>query len=115
MKTGSFRTYRGEGRISIARWAGGFGKGVPSYRPLAPGPWFKSVDWPTYCRLYGEQLSKLDPRQTWDDLHRLAGDAAPVLLCWEVPPFTDANHCHRRLVAEWFEQELGEAVPEVTP
>jgi hypothetical protein len=34
--------------------------------------------------------------------------------CWERPPFTEKNWCHRRLVAGWFETELGVAVPEWT-
>lgn len=32
-----------------------------------------------------------------------------VLLCYEKP----GQFCHRRLVAEWFEQELGLVVPEL--
>jgi len=40
-------------------------------------------------------------------LCRLGEDA--ILLCWE----NSGVFCHRRLVAEWFEEELGVSVPEV--
>lgn len=115
MKTGSLRTYHKIGSISIARWAGKYGAGVPTYRPLAPGPWFKSVTWERYVELYSEQLSALDPRKTFEALERIAAPHEPVLLCWELPPFVGDNHCHRRLVATWFEQRLGLTVPEIDP
>jgi hypothetical protein len=115
MKTASFRTYTGPGRISIARYAP---KGTPAgfrvFSQLAPGRWFNQVDRATYVRLYNaEILGRLDPRETCERLHDLAGDAEPVLLCWEKPPFTADNWCHRRMVAAWFEQQLGEEVDEL--
>jgi hypothetical protein len=55
----------------------------------------------------------LDPQQTWDQLHELAAGAEPVLLCWEQPPFTESNFCHRRMAATWFRRELGEVVDEL--
>jgi hypothetical protein len=114
MKTSSFRTCRGPGRISIARGARGVAIGFRVYRPLAPGPWFRSVGYDEYCRLYAEILAKLDPQQTWDELHALAAPHEPILLCWEVPPFVvPANWCHRRLAADWLEQALGVEVPEL--
>lgn len=115
MKTASFFAYQGEGRISIARSAprdipGGF----RVYRKLAPGPWFNSVSREEYLRLYmGEVLEPLDPAQVVADLKALAGRAWPHLLCWEKPPFTDTNWCHRRLVAEWLAATLGLDVPEL--
>jgi hypothetical protein len=48
-------------------------------------------------------LSKLDAEK----LYRSLGDDA-VLLCYE----KHNDWCHRRLVAEWFETELGIVVPE---
>jgi len=114
MQTSSFKTYQGPGRVSIARYAPrGTPKGFRIFKPLAPGPWFNSVSKPEYERLYAEQLSKLDPRETFDKLTEMAAGAEPVLLCWEVPPFTDDNWCHRRLVAKWFHDELGEVVDEL--
>jgi hypothetical protein len=65
--------------------------------------------------LYAAILAKLDARATWDELHRLAGGAEPVLLCFESLPFTEGNFCHRRRVASWFKCELGEDVPEYDP
>lgn len=48
-------------------------------------------------------LKRLNPRKIYEDL----GDNA-VLLCYERPN----EWCHRRLVAEWFEEHLGIVVPE---
>ena len=82
-----------------------------AYEPLAP-PWrllqaAKSgeIDEEEYTRSFREEvLSKLDPARVYADL----GEDA-ILLCWEKP----GAFCHRRLVAEWFEKELGVSVPEV--
>ncbi|HRW82649.1 MAG TPA: DUF488 family protein [Methanothrix sp.] len=82
-----------------------------AYEPLAPSWSLLSaaksgaVDEDEYIRRYrAEVLSKLDPATVYADL----GEDA-VLLCWERP----GAFCHRRLVAEWFEGELGVSVPEV--
>jgi hypothetical protein len=55
----------------------------------------------------------LDPQHTWNQLHELAAGAEPVLLCWELPPFTASNWCHRRMAAAWFEDQLGIEVDEL--
>jgi hypothetical protein len=69
-----------------------------------------------YGPRYAKILAGLNPRATWDQLHALAGGAEPVLLCFERPPFRyPDNLCHRRRVADWFEKELGEIVPEYDP
>jgi hypothetical protein len=74
-----------------------------------------------YCRLYGQILAGLDPQRTYDELVALMAPAEPVLLCYEVPPFSAPqpipqaglttigrqNWCHRRLVAVWFQETLG--------
>lgn len=81
------------------------------YEPLAP-PWrllaealSGEIDEDEYIRRYrAEVLSKLDPAAVYADL----GEDA-VLLCWERP----GAFCHRRLVAEWFEEALGILVLEV--
>jgi hypothetical protein len=125
--TSSFRTYTGPGRISIARSARRVASGFKVYRALAPGPWFRSVSAEEYLTRYAALLTWLDPQDTWDRLHELAGAAEPVLLCWEAPPFTHtfaiptadavagpSNWCHRRLVAAWFKHELGHDVPELS-
>jgi hypothetical protein len=62
-----------------------------------------SVEPAEYLKRYAEILDALDPQATWDRLHELAGEAEPVLLCWERPLFRmPGNWCHRRLVAGWF-------------
>ena len=114
MKTSSFFTTKGAGRISIARFAPrDIAPGYREFRGLAPGKWFKSATKDAYEALYAEEiLAPLDPRATYEALCALADGAEPVLLCWERPPLTDANWCHRRLVAAWFKETLGLHVPE---
>jgi len=114
IQTASFYTYpsSGAGRISIARVAPRwYPRGFHVFRDLAPGSWFNSVDYDEYRRLYFEQLARLDPAGVVDALYSLA--SAPVLLCYEKPPFdTERNFCHRRMVAEWLEGSLGLEVME---
>ena len=57
-------------------------------------------------------VGPLHAQTVWDELHELAGGAEPVLLCWEQPPFSAANWCHRRIVAEWFADKLGVDIAE---
>lgn len=87
-------------------------QGVPKwykgkvYKKLAPS-WalVKIEDEKEYVRRYKyEVLDRLDPAQV---LKELGEDA--VLLCWEKP----GEFCHRRIVAEWLEEELGIEVPEL--
>ena len=116
MKTGSFFTYQGPGRISISRSPPRTAlAGFRVFKALAPGPWFNSVTPTQNRKLYNAQLSALDPAKVWQQLHALASDAEPVLLCYEMPPFTATNFCHRRLVAEWFAEHLGHVVHEHIP
>jgi hypothetical protein len=114
MKTASFFTYTGLGRVSIARFAPrGTPAGFRVFKPLAPGPWFNSVDRARYVELYAaEVLERLDARATFERLHELAAGAEPVLLCWEKPSDPGA-WCHRALVAQWFGERLGVDVPEL--
>ena len=113
MKTASFYTYTGPGRISIARYAPrSTPAGYRQYRALAPDADMLKMTQALYLPRYAAILERLDPQQVWDDLHHLAGDQEPVLLCWERPPFTASNWCHRRLAADWFQDRLGVEVPE---
>jgi hypothetical protein len=115
MKTSSFFTYTGPGRISIARYAPRHTPaGFRVFSPLAPGRWFNSVSRAEYERRFAEEvLAMLNPRLTWDLLHEFAGEGnEPFLMCWEAPPFTTTNWCHRRIVAQWFKDKLGYHVPE---
>jgi hypothetical protein len=115
MKTASFKTYGGPGRISIARFTPrGCPPGYKIFKALAPGPWFNSVSRERYIELYNEEVLRLlDPTDIWERLHKLAGGAEPHLMCWEKPPLDDVkNWCHRRMVATWLEEKLGVSVPE---
>jgi len=117
MQTSSFYLYSGPGRISIARTAARrVEAGFKVYRALAPGKWLfdpKYRDYDTYRECYfREILVPLDPQKIWDDLHLIAGGHEPVLLCHEHLR-KPGEWCHRRMVAEWFEQALSVAVPEM--
>ena len=113
IRTGCFFTYSGPGRISIARSVPrNIAAGYRVYRPLAPGPWFRSVSWERYEELYGAQLSTLDPRKVCDDLYQLAGTHDPILLCWERVDLSE--RCHRQLAAAWLQAFLGMEVLELS-
>lgn len=128
MKTSSFRLYQGPGRISIARYAPrGTPAGFRIFSKLAPGKWFNSVSNEEYLRRYAEEiLGPLNPKEVYYQIGDMAAPHEPVLLCYEVPPFTapggipeaDAmpgkqNWCHRRLVASWFQDRLAIEVEEL--
>jgi hypothetical protein len=116
MKTASFFSYIGQGRISIARFAPRNAQpGYRVYRRLAPGPWFNSVPYEQYVELYEEQLARLDARRVWEELHAIVYPHEPILLCWERPPLTTKNWCHRTTVASWMSRSLGEQVAELGP
>ena len=116
MKTASFFSYTGPGRISIARFAPrNTPAGFRIYKPLAPGPWFNSVSEEMYRELYFAQLAELDPAAVVAELEALAAGAEPILLCYESVKdiATGKTYCHRHMVAEWLKHELGIDVPEI--
>ena len=93
--------------ISIARWAPRWwGKGNRLFQlaPSIPMVKDKSMTEAEYIRLYEIILAGQDPQEIAKDLDGCA------LLCWEKP----GEFCHRRLVAEWLEKNLGIEVPEFT-
>ncbi len=117
MKTASYYTYSGPGRIGISVDAP---RGVPAgyrfYRKLAPRRDMVRLEQERYREIFfGEILAKLDAELVKDELELLAGTHEPVLLCFERPPFTTSNWCHRHMVAEWFKAELGIEVEELGP
>lgn len=57
-------------------------------------------------------LARLDAREVYDAIVAEHTDDI-VLLCFEKLE-SPGDFCHRRLVAEWFERELGVEVPEWT-
>ena len=114
MKTASYFTFSGPGRIGISLGAPrGMKAGYRMNRSLAPTREMLHLDEPAYRKaFFREILGPLDVVQIARDLHELANGFEPVLLCFEKPPFTPTNWCHRRMVAEWFHNELGLDVPE---
>lgn len=121
MQTSNFWNFTGPGRIIISRgFPRNLGAGYRIYRALNPGPWFKSPEYASSEakfreRYFREILKPLNPKAVYDHLHELAGNAEPVLLCWEGDPSKPDEWCHRRMVADWFEQALGVKVPEYAP
>ncbi len=116
MKTASFFTYTGPGRIAITR--GSAPRSTPSgyryYRALAPTWGMLKLSYQKYRIVYfAEVLGRLDPATVMGDLERLAEGHEPVLLCFERPPFTETNWCHRRMAGEWFADSLEIDVPEI--
>ena len=125
MKTSNFANWKNQrfpGAVSISRYPdrrSGFTG--PEFPPLMPSAqllnWYKNneIDWGDYRDLYAGQLKCLDPQKVvfqLEDIAKAWGSAEPVLLCYESSKTLDIKPCHRRLVAEWFEAELGLAVPE---
>lgn len=76
-----------------------------SDKRLAPTRAMLKMPREKYDPLFDAILAQLDPAQVAADLGPNA-----VLLCWEKP---NVEACHRRRVAEWFEQALGIEVPEL--
>jgi len=74
------------------------------YPALAPREDMLHLGEEDYRLEYRAILDRLDPRQVYEDL-----GADAILLCWEQP----GAFCHRRLVAEWLEKNLGVVVPEL--
>jgi hypothetical protein len=101
-------------RIGISRSTPRGQKGFRRYPKLHPGPWFRSIaderEWA--ARYQDEILAVLDPARTVAELRDIAGERAPVLLCWE-PPEPGADFCHRGLVAAWLWDRVGLAVCEL--
>lgn len=116
MKTASFFTYFGPGRIAITQ--GRVPRSVPGgyryCRALAPTWAMLELPYEQYRSVYfAEILGRLDPTMVMGDLERLAAGHEPVVLCFERPPFSAINWCHRRMVADWFAETLQLDVPEV--
>ena len=75
------------------------------YLPLAPPRWLlKTKDPELFDLEYRKQLESLVAKQVAEDLGPNA-----IILCWE----SFNVRCHRRLVAEWLEEQLGIVVPEL--
>jgi uncharacterized protein (DUF488 family) len=83
-----------------------FGK---EYKKLAPKYWFfvkykQDRDEEFYIKnYYAEVLSQLDPKKVYEELD------GKILLCYE----KETDFCHRFLVADWLEYNLGIKVDEI--
>ncbi len=96
--------------VSIARF-NRFWKGKEYKKLASPQEIIKIEDKNLYEKLYYEKvLSKLNPKEVYAEL----GENA-VLLCYEKWDDIRAGKtfCHRRIVAEWLEKELGVKVQEL--
>lgn len=87
----------------------------PQLRLLAPKRGFfdawaaGEIDDDGYVRAFRAQvLAPLDPAQVFRRIVEAHGPDV-TLLCYEPP----GQFCHRRIVAQWFEQALGVSVPEM--
>jgi Protein of unknown function, DUF488 len=92
-------------RIGISRGRPRGQSGFRVYSALAPGEWWNRVSIAEFRDLYMEQLSRLDPQAVLSDLHALARDRVPTLLCFEKPDDDEAG-CHRGYVAAWLKDVL---------
>lgn len=108
MKTSYFAKYKNADGISIAGKCPSWWTG-DEYKILAPKYWFfqkykEDHDAVFYTeQYYNLILNKLNPQEVYDKLKDR------VLLCYEKP----GDFCHRRIVADWIETELGIIVPEI--
>lgn len=111
MKTGTFRTYKGDNGVAICLYPPLDYNGAQFPR-LAPDrkTFFAKkagdIDEKEYEKQYRELvLSKLNPKDIYQMFQK------SVLLCWE-----DAgDFCHRRIVADWIKEELGLEISEWKP
>ncbi len=108
MKTSNFKYYTGDMGVAICLyppidWSGLQFPSLAPPRHLFFDKKGGRIDNATYEKIYYEEvLDKLDPQYIYDMFRN------NVLLCWEEP----GEFCHRRLVAQWIEKELGIEVPE---
>lgn len=111
MMTSCYSIYNGDNGVSIAgRYPAYFGG--RQFKTLAPLYWFfinykLTQNKELYTERYNNLILKpLDAAK----IYSVLGEDS-VLLCWEHPGL----FCHRRLVAKWFESELGILIPEFEP
>lgn len=90
--------------ISIGVPRGWFGR---RYFKLAPPRTMLHASKEEFDNFFYQKLSELDAKQVYNEIVTNFGPDS-ILLCWESPNI----RCHRRIVAEWFESELGIVVPE---
>jgi hypothetical protein len=95
--------------VSIARWPPRWWGSRRRYIALAPSAALlnksrSGLPWTEYVKEYTcDVLDKLEPVKIYAELSN------SILCCWEGP----GSNCHRYLVAEWIEKNLGIKVIEV--
>lgn len=110
MNTSYYAKYKGDSAVSIAakcpHWFTGrqYKKLAPSYHALMD---YKNgkINEEQFTELYyAEVLNNLDAKRVYEEL----GENS-VLLCWE----KSGSFCHRHIVAEWLQNELGVEITEL--
>lgn len=107
---GNIKKYREAGiiAVSIARFARYF-KG-PSMMELAPYPHMLKMSEQEYTPMFKrEMLGKITSQEVKTKLEEIGGGKDVVLLCYE----KEGDFCHRHLVSEWLQSELGIEVKEL--
>ena len=62
-----------------------------------------------YTKLFNKRLNEFSAKKVFKYLESAYDGKDIVLLCYEKPP----QFCHRHLVAEWLEKEMGIKVEEI--
>jgi len=117
MKTGYFKQIidiQKNGFISISLYPSNNEFVNYEYKSLAPN-WklhenfkTKKISEDQFISAYKEQLESMNPNKVYEDLNALVSGLEPILM-------TDGSKkkfCHRHLVAEWLENELGIIIEE---
>ena len=117
MKTGYFAELKKgnlTGAISIAIGAPKYVDIRLAFKPFAP-EWnllknFRDgmIDEAGYIERFQKQLDKLDAKEVYQHIHTMTGEEEPVIMCH----CATKHFCHRHLVAEWLEKELGVEIEE---
>jgi hypothetical protein len=76
---------------------------------LTPDPGYFRAPVDEFTRRYVAQLDRVGVEALRQQFQLLDDGRPLVLLCFE----RIAAHCHRRLFAEWWQQQTGEVIPEV--
>ena len=117
MKTGFFKQVnesKTNGYISISLYPSNNSFISYEYKSLAPN-WKlfenltkKKISEKQFINSYKEQLFYLNPKTVYDDLKSLVFGFEPIIMT----NVSKKKFCHRHIVAEWFENELGIVIEE---
>ena len=97
------------GAVSIALYPSNYSVVKFEYKALAPNYKLlnslnkKKISEDKFIRLYNDQLKELNPQNVVEHLNFITGDYEPVIMC----KCAKTKFCHRHLVAQWLEKELG--------